>query len=1201
MRNATETITVTDNDDPTLDHDDSPDAGTTGDAYTFNITVSDNIAVDSVNVTWTHGGLGDDQSLTDDGDGTWSLTITLDDSLGDLTYSIQVNDTSGNFVRNATETITVTDNDLPTFDSDNSLDAGTTGDTYTFDITVSDNIAVDSVNVTWAHGGLGNNDALVDDGDGTWSLTITLDDSLGDLTYSIQVNDTSGNFVRNATETITVTDNDDPVLEMNSGALWGTTGDQYQFSIQVIDNIDVDTVFVHYTHGLYSENVSLTDIGGNWVAFITLNHSVDNMVYSVYANDTSNNFAIWLNNQTIVYDNDHPEFVTDNTTGTPTTDGQFMFNVSATDNIGVASVTLRYTFDDVNFLTASMTLNGWDYQVTVNIIESAVSVKYWFNITDDAGNWTEEAGGQIGVEDTIPPEWQDNTDGREPVAGELFTLSIIATDNVATRSTLSAKAYYSFNNMSFSSGNMVKTAGTDFYNLTILAPDNASTFRYYFEVDDGSGNVVDTYEDTVEGQEPAVVLDTQVPEIHAGFNATIDQNENMTFNATMSLDNVGIVNYTWTFTYDGVEQEIYGVTVNFTFDKAGVYLVWLNITDAQGNWNVTNITVTVKDITDPMGVGEADDDTVDQGAMVTFNGSGSSDNLDATEDLNYTWTFDNKDKYGEEVNFTFPDAGVFKVFLLVTDAAGNSNETNLTITVADTMLPMADAGDDVSKNIGAQVFFDGSGSSDNVGVVSYTWTFKYGGATKTLTGETDANFTFEIPGAYPITLEVADAAGNKATATFTLTILDNIDPVANATVDTVFIADGATHKIENIDPKVGKKVDFDAKDSTDNVAIANWTWTITKGSDVVHTYEGETTSYTFMEGGTYTVTLLVEDAAGNPNEIEFTVTVTEKEDTTTSGGISNGAKIGIGIGVVVLIIVIILLVVVFKKKPEEEEEEEEEEYGEEELEEEEMVEAGLVEEGLVEEAEAEEVVEFQCPECGYMVAETDSECPGCGVVFEEGEVEEEIEVVQFECPECGSLVNETDAACPGCGVEFEAEEYEEDVLEDVEDLEAELGELEMEETVEEGEGLEDIGEEVVGEDVDVAVEEIGEGLEAAEGEEVVEEEVGEGEEVVEEEAGEEEFGEEVAEAEEEVVEEAYEEAAEEATEEEVEEVSEEVVEEAGEEYGEEVVEAAEEEVIEEEVEEVAEETAEDDLSLGDEEEDLDDDFDALLEGLEDEL
>ena len=68
----------------------------------------------------------------------------------------------------------------PQINADISDPSGTTGDLYSFDISASDNIGVASVNVSWDHDLLGGNLALSDDGDGTWSGSVVLDDSVSE-------------------------------------------------------------------------------------------------------------------------------------------------------------------------------------------------------------------------------------------------------------------------------------------------------------------------------------------------------------------------------------------------------------------------------------------------------------------------------------------------------------------------------------------------------------------------------------------------------------------------------------------------------------------------------------------------------------------------------------------------------------------------------------------------------------------------------------------------------------------------------------------------------------------------------------------------------------------------------------------------------------------------------------------------------------
>jgi hypothetical protein len=169
---------------------------------------------------------------------------------------------------------------------------------------------------------------------------------------------------------------------------------------------------------------------------------------------------------------------------------------------------------------------------------------------------------------------------------------------------------------------------------------------------------------------------------------------------------------------------------------------------------------------------------------------------------------------------------------------GNTNPSS------DTTKPKANAGQDKTVNEDTSATLDGSASSDNIGIASYTWTFK-DGTDKTLMG-VNPSYTFETPGVYTVTLTVKDQAGNSATDTVVVTVVtDNIVPVANAGI--------------NQTTSVGVTTGFHATASSDNVGIASYEWdfgddTTATGMDVTHVFAVE---------GNYTVTLTVWDQAGN--------------------------------------------------------------------------------------------------------------------------------------------------------------------------------------------------------------------------------------------------------------------------------------------------------------------------------------------------
>jgi len=559
-----------------------------------------------------------------------------------------------------------------------------------------------------------------------------------------------------------------------------------------------------------------------------------------------------------------------------------------------------------------------------------------YHIEDDSGNCYNYSQIQNAVKTRDPPVFLgDATDMDKCVAGELFTVSAKFSDDFDSRN-LTAWVNYSISRGPWLADSLIYTTGY-YYNLTMEIPDDATSFLYYFMAEDLDGNILDTYvamDIANKIDNPPVVIDNTKPTAYVERNITVDQGDTVTFNATLSSDNVGIVNYTWTFTYDGVEQELYGVTVNFTFDIAGEYLVWLNTTDAQDNWHAINFTVFVLDIEAPVsdpGLNQ----TGDQGDKIVFNATDSTDNVGI---VNYTWTIDDETLYGMEVNYTFEDAGVYLVVLKVKDAAGNFHEANITVTIEDITPPVALGG---AVNMGTKYFFNGTFSSDNVGVDNYTWTFYYGGI-KTLYGA-GPKYTFANPGEYNVTLTVKDVAGNTAKDYFIVTVEDTEAPTIKVSIGGTDIVTGHQEIITE-----GGKLTFDASGSSDNAAgTLTYSWYIDGETKTEADFEHQ-----FDNVGTVTVTLTVTDAADNEETFTFDVKVTKEvppEPPTEDDGLSTGAIVGIVVGVIIILILIILFLVMmaFKKKPEED---------------------------LYEEKAG----EFKCPGCGGLVSVDWDSCPECG-------------------------------------------------------------------------------------------------------------------------------------------------------------------------------------------------------------------------------
>jgi len=208
-------------------------------------------------------------------------------------------------------------------------------------------------------------------------------------------------------------------------------------------------------------------------------------------------------------------------------------------------------------------------------------------------------------------------------------------------------------------------------------------------------------------------------------------------------------------------------------------------------------------------------------------------------------------------NTTLPTLsdGPHHVVVYANDTFGNMGMSTAYFTV-DTIPPVADAGSAQTVDEDSVVTFDGSASTDENGIATYTWTFT-DLTPKTLSGK-NPTYTFATPGVYTITLEVTDAAGNTATHTVTITVRDVTKPVANA---------GSDRTVEQ-----GISTTLDGSASTDNVGVTGYTWTFTDVT--VKTLTGDKPAYTFNTPGVYTITLNATDAAGNWATDTVVITVT---------------------------------------------------------------------------------------------------------------------------------------------------------------------------------------------------------------------------------------------------------------------------------------------------------------------------------------
>ena len=190
-------------------------------------------------------------------------------------------------------------------------------------------------------------------------------------------------------------------------------------------------------------------------------------------------------------------------------------------------------------------------------------------------------------------------------------------------------------------------------------------------------------DDTATSEQTAAVLfmqDDNETVADAGTNATVYVGSIVEFDGSDSTDDVGIVNYTWTFDDEG-PVVLFGVVVNYTFWTPGTVIVTLNVTDFEGHWDTDNVTYYVEEDTEPP-IAKGFNRSVMVGTLVNLSAALSTDNARI---VNYTWEFEYDRRavvlYGEIAPFWFNKSGSHEILLTVTDASGLSNNTTVYVQV----------------------------------------------------------------------------------------------------------------------------------------------------------------------------------------------------------------------------------------------------------------------------------------------------------------------------------------------------------------------------------------------------------------------------------------------------------------------------------------------------------------------------------------
>ncbi len=425
MDSGTFTVDIT----PPEIEDITTDTPTTGDEFILRANLTDFTVVSSVYVEyWYDLDAHNNVSMSKSGD-DWAYTITPPKDAEALYYIFRANDTSDNWNTTSLRDLAVIDDDKPVFGTDGTATTAATGDSLIFAIEVTDNIEVYGAWVEYWYGTGAHGEVSMAKGiENVWEHTIMLIDTLEDLHYIFHTNDTSDNWNVTTVKTVIIEDNDRPTFWIDGTTTSATTGDQFTFSIEVADNIDIHNVCVGYWFG--SETCVNESMDHErdcvWNHTITVPHSLDVLHYLFCANDTSSNWNLTSAKELSVSDNDEPTASAGDNVYCNVSTNVFFDGLGSSDNIGVVNYTWHILYDGTDIWLYGNYVNfvfDIDDNYTVELtVKDAAGLSgtdiIWVNVTPLPDNYGD------GIPDFYDDEY-DNVCLSDKMEGVMGTNSFV--------------------------------------------------------------------------------------------------------------------------------------------------------------------------------------------------------------------------------------------------------------------------------------------------------------------------------------------------------------------------------------------------------------------------------------------------------------------------------------------------------------------------------------------------------------------------------------------------------------------------------------------------------------------------------------------------------------------------------------------------------------------------------------------------------
>ncbi len=425
------------------------------------------------------------------------------------------------------------------------------------------------------------------------NITVSVNTSigLGDFNYTIQYNDSVGNYGTPDTVIITINDTTPPFafnkIPANGSSIYNTTP---LISVNITDNASG----VNLSSIVMTVNDTIVDIANTTIAggYMVYNQTVtpftQTQVVNVTVNATDNNSNFMSYNWSFTVDGNAP--VLTDTAANPQT----------IESNGIETTTLSVNVTDDISEISSVTINLSSIGGEANVEMQNSSGNYWINTnatgvgngtfylpinaTDNAGNSNTSVNITLYVNDTISPTLSNNM----PAIGTSSltpTISINATD-IGSGINISS-ANMTVNSVEVLLANTSYAFTYNFSNTTTTPYNHGDAVNVTFNVSDNEGHTSnDSWVFYIDNVNPTISITSPA----GGYSTTVSTiTVSGTVNGTGSPPVVTVNNINASTTLTNFSGIFTAAAVPISL---GANTIYANVTDAAGNINSTSISVT---------------------------------------------------------------------------------------------------------------------------------------------------------------------------------------------------------------------------------------------------------------------------------------------------------------------------------------------------------------------------------------------------------------------------------------------------------------------------------------------------------------------------------------------------------------------------------------------------------------------------------